>query len=434
MTQLSQNTEAAERERGCVFSETFENNERVVSNGGTPVGTPTINFGADFNGSTDRINYADATVFNNSVLSYVFEFTPDFDYDVDLVNSFIGGDGGIDYDVFKTNNVNNNTINIKFGTTVVATVPEGAYSPYWKQNERNVLVISSESGDTNAWLNGVQILTNDASAWSPTVITDFNIGARGNNSQYFDGTMHSVKIFHTILTADDAMNYYNNSNFNYRNKASLDLTMGMAEHDMTNVQTLDRSGNGKNMQLGDGTTASTYPTKTTTRGYTFDGSNDYMTRSTNLGISDYPFTMLVWVNTTETSEDAVIDLADASEGDVNYALTINSGNGVVYARNGGGAERAGNLNVIGGWYHIVGVFASATSRKCYINGEFNIENTNSLAFNTNVDTFSVGRFGDSSPGSYYNGSLKFPKVIPLALTELQIKDIYINEKDKLNNI
>jgi hypothetical protein len=64
--------------------------------------------------------------------------------------------------------------------------------------------------------------------------------------------------------------------YNYVNNAKLWLPMTAACHDPVNVRTLDKSGNGLHYRFGDGVTANTFPTKLTARGYSFDGSNDYL--------------------------------------------------------------------------------------------------------------------------------------------------------------
>lgn len=60
--------------------------------------------------------------------------------------------------------------------------------------------------------------------------------------------------------------------YNYQNNAKLWLPMTAACHDPSNVRTLDKSGNNLHATFGDGATPATYPTKLSTRGYSFNGS------------------------------------------------------------------------------------------------------------------------------------------------------------------
>jgi hypothetical protein len=47
-------------------------------------------------------------------------------------------------------------------------------------------------------------------------------------------------------------------------------------HDPVNNRTLDVSGNGLHFRFGDGATANTFPTKLATRGYSFNGTTNYL--------------------------------------------------------------------------------------------------------------------------------------------------------------
>lgn len=64
--------------------------------------------------------------------------------------------------------------------------------------------------------------------------------------------------------------------YNYVNNAKVWLPMTAACHDPVNVRTLDKSGNGLHYRFGDGVTANTFPTKSTTRGYSFNGTTNYL--------------------------------------------------------------------------------------------------------------------------------------------------------------
>jgi len=55
MTRLIPNITPAERRIGATFAENFESNEKVVLNGGTIAGGPTINFGLTTDGTDDVI-------------------------------------------------------------------------------------------------------------------------------------------------------------------------------------------------------------------------------------------------------------------------------------------------------------------------------------------------------------------------------------------
>ena len=80
--------------------------------------------------------------------------------------------------------------------------------------------------------------------------------------------------------------------YNYQNNAKVWLPMTSACHDPTNVRTLDKSGNNLHFRFGDGATIGTFPTKLSARGYSFDGTNDYLAALAN---QNNPITQATWV-------------------------------------------------------------------------------------------------------------------------------------------
>jgi hypothetical protein len=97
---------------------------------------------------------------------------------------------------------------LTLGGTNIASIASATYSPYWAVSEKNVIVVSGTTGDTSAWLNGNAILTSGATAWSPSATTSFYLGASAAGAQLFDGILKSVKIFKSLLTVEDAEDYY----------------------------------------------------------------------------------------------------------------------------------------------------------------------------------------------------------------------------------
>jgi len=282
MSLLTLNSTPAERRRGCVFSELFRDNAKVLANGGTISGAPVIYFGATFNGTTDGIVYAlSGNEYNSPLISIVCEFTPHFAYDVNtqryLFDSSDSVGGNNRFRVYKMDNANSNVLKIELNGTEIAAIASATYAAYWLQNQRNVLVISGDATNdlTNVWLNGTQILTDDATAWASAsnAVVEQDIGTSYDTSLDYDGVIHSFKVFQSLLSEAEAIDYYNNSTYNYRNEALVDLPMTAATHDTTNTRTLDVSGNGFDATFGDGSTSTTYPTKLAGRGYDFNLAN-----------------------------------------------------------------------------------------------------------------------------------------------------------------
>lgn len=294
MSQLVHNCPPAERARGCVFAETFESQARVEANGGAVVGSPTVSFGAILDGTNDYLSYdlSDES-FESDRISFVVEFNPGFDWNENAVRSIMGTDNGGSnrYAIIKQNNASNNVIMIRINGVWLANIAAATYSPYWRQNRRNVLVVSGQStaNDWNAWLNGVQIKTSDATVTSFGHPITLNIGADSTGAQRFLGTIFSFKVFHSTITAQEATDFYNQSTYEYMKDHNVicEYPMGIAQHDATNLRTLDVGPNGLHMSFGTGAQA---PTKLSKRGYLFDGANpngDYMVNTSVLDMFNH---------------------------------------------------------------------------------------------------------------------------------------------------
>jgi hypothetical protein len=230
MSLLQKNATPAEIMRGCVFAENFENKDEIARNGGTITGNPSVFFGADLDGSNDYVEYAlSGQEFNSDLLSFLFDINPDF-----------AGDDGADHTLIDTTLTNRilfaktstNTLFIQINGVLIADISFATYGAYWLTGQRNVLVISSTSGSTDAWLNGTQILTADATAWGASIVqTGVVFGATKFAANKFDGKINKIQIYHGLLTAQEALDFYTGETYRYMNKAVLHLPMRAREHD-----------------------------------------------------------------------------------------------------------------------------------------------------------------------------------------------------------
>lgn len=200
---------------------------KIAEQGGTITGSPTFSrAGIDLDGSADYVTYNIAnTLFSGNKISIVVEFTPDFAYDENATRYLCDSSASNRYYIIKKNNAASNVLGIFLGNTSIATIASATYSAYWKQNERNVIVISGTTGATDCWLNGTQILTADVTAWSVAIPTNFYVGASNAGATPFDGEIHSISIYNDLLTGDEAQALYDNSLFNFQNKADVWLDM-----------------------------------------------------------------------------------------------------------------------------------------------------------------------------------------------------------------
>ena len=436
---LIKNTTPAERSRGCIFSETFESKYAVERNEGTVVGTPVIDFGATFNGTTDYIQYTpwNGTMLNSDELSFVLEFTPHFDWDyadaaVTLWDIRDNANG-------NSSNLIKNGINERFefyiSGSYIGAWDNALFENVWKINERNVLVVSTKSGDTELFLNGTLISNSKPSAWTPNALTTkARLASDVTTPRYFfDGVYHSFKIFQSKLTQQEVLDFYNNSTYTYRNKAVVDLPMTAECHDPDNVRTLDKSGNGHHATFGDGSTPTKYPAKLSKHGYSFDGTTDYMTMLDNANLRTSKITVIALINKDEytDSQSVIIQSGDPTDySTFNWSIE-NLADSIVF--NGRTGFFSGVVPVRG--LITVGFQAdndnSVTNIIC--NGEIVQTHADRPVGTDNTTPVSIGKKTGTS-GRDFHGSIKQIFITGDFLTSLQLKDLHINLMKKVNEV
>ncbi len=165
----------------------------------------------------------------------------------------------------------------------------------------------------------------------------------------------------------------------------------------------------------------------------FDGKNGYVDIDRAI-ISDYPFTIAAWVKTdgfADENEDMVIlSLADPSKSNRYFGIFIGEsekGKACIRARNTSTKTVSGNTVITNGkWHYVVGVFASSTSRILYVDGQLEAFDDKKVYFSRDADLLTIGRWGDSSPISYFNGNIDEVQVWNTALSNEEIKNLSEN--------
>lgn len=205
---LPHDTTPEERERGCVWASVFRSAADEVAKGGVISGTPVINHGAPLNGTTDYITYPLNGQLNLGTVSIQVEFWPDFAATDDVTRALCG-DSSDDYAIIKQNNAASNVLDIYLGGTLIVSVPSATYASLWSVGVRNLLTVSGTTGATNAWLNGTQILTADATAWAATSTTTLVAGALNGGASKFEGKLARLHYFNALLTSGEHIEAWN---------------------------------------------------------------------------------------------------------------------------------------------------------------------------------------------------------------------------------
>ena len=124
----------------------------------------------------------------------------------------------------------------------------------------------------------------------------------------------------------------------------------------------------------------------------------------------------------EVREQTLMFFGDSSTGNVYYGIGIVADSLEIYARNTTEyTARSIGIPIIDKWYHVAGVFASATSKVLYVNGDSVAGISTSIALASGVDRVSVGRRGDNTD-SHYSQKIAIAEMalFKSALSEKQI--------------
>jgi hypothetical protein len=417
MTRLSVNTSPAERARGCSFGELFKSQDKVELNGGTVFGTPTIDFGATLNGTTDYIKYDN---FEQSRISgdkiwFDWLFTASFTYEDDLDHFLMSGVPNGHIFIHKTSL---NQLYFRIGNTTISLLISGSVLPIWNEFGVNRITASFESGVLNVvYLNGVKIIQNNV-LWGPQIlVSDLFIGSRWSINQFWPGKILEARIGTGTLNEQEISDFYNNSTYNYRNKAVLDLPMRNAQ-DNVGVKTLDVSGNENHAVFGAGAAT---PTKLAKRGYYFDGG-DYMTSPSPEG-GDFDIsgggTICCLIKPGDLSSNQyIINTAYSSLN--RYGLFLSGGS--LRFRFGVWNTVSSDYLLSGGHYSICAIFDGVNTSYMYING-IQQSGSTGLSLVPTSGGVVIGARADLAI-NFFKGSIYHMLVADDILTPLQVADLH----------
>ena len=421
MSLLQRNATPAEMMYGCVFSENFENKDLIARNGGTITGAPPVFFGADLDGTNDYITYdLSGQEFNSAEIFILFDCTPDFEADDGVFYYF--------YDTDTRHVLLKNTsdeLAVYFNNQLIHAIPYATWGPFWLPGERNVLIVGGQSTDTSAWLNGQSILSNDVTSWQAySRTTELVIGARVSTyTNKFNGKINKIQIYHSLLTAQEAFDFYTEETYNYPKKAVAHYTMRAREHDPTNVQTLDITKNANHAQFGDGTPPTT-PTKNQKRGYLYDGTSDYLYcgADSSLDLTNASYCALVKLNSI-SGEHQIISKSEATFTTTEFELKVSDTTIKLVATNGVSATTASFSGIGLGVYYLVIGTISGNDLQLYVNG---VPGAVAPFFGTRSTTSAstlIGKRAHISSFEFLDGEINEIVVFPFALTPLQAIDL-----------
>ena len=171
----------------------------------------------------------------------------------------------------------------------------------------------------------------------------------------------------------------------------------------------------------------------------FVGANEDYIEIDNSGLGgivvNYPFTFSIWFKTSgpgpENYDMALVNIADPDVSNNFYGIYLDKSGGkwkpALRARNGTDRSRSKNMEVADDtWHQITGVFNASNDRSLYVDG-ISVKTDNvSVDFNSNAVVLTIGRWGDSTPKSYFNGLMDNVCVWSKAFSDVEVLNYYNN--------
>lgn len=309
-----------EKAIGVVFKELFTSPDTCSKNGTVLVGSPAVNRGITLNGTTQYATNSKRLSLNGQGF-VVLRFTPSFAYNINALRAIFGSGtlaAANGFHLYKHDNANLNRLMCYLGTGYVFC--NGAdYSAYWLVNEENVLVVSLNGTSSAMWLNGNALTVIDA-GMSNNNITSLGIGASSTaGGSLFSGSIQSLIIGNRPLTQGCEERLITPEPLSrIRTENSLVTIPGVQAYDRTDgkrvtplLGKIATQHGVTEAVLGDGVTATTFPTLITPRGFSFDGG-DYLNLGDNdalsfgNGLTDSPFSVVVQMNLSVITSVSVV--------------------------------------------------------------------------------------------------------------------------------
>jgi hypothetical protein len=286
----------------------------------------------------------------------------------------------------------------------------------------------SESQDSfKAYVNGTQIgsTVTGLGTWSGSIV-EAKIG-KSFTGTYFNGSMDDFKIYNYARTGAQIMSDYNGGAPVAWYK--LDECQGSTLHDSSGNGfdgTLNVGGGGSQSAIGTCTTASTSWGNGSSGKYnsslSFDGTDDYVTRTSAPVTSATNWSLSAWVKPTSLGSGSIPVYVGTDAGGFGFSMDANFRAlfGLVSYVDSGYTFPTPNI-----WYHLV-MTRDDTTTRFYVNG-IQTPNTSTTTPNAPVARLSIGCEFSSDNATItrcYSGQVDDVRIYNYALSPLQVQTVF----------
>lgn len=161
----------------------------------------------------------------------------------------------------------------------------------------------------------------------------------------------------------------------------------------------------------------------------FDASEEDKIQCGGALVNAYPFSIIGWVKPVAGSNLQVLTLSDISASSVYFSLSYNGASDNAFqlqARNTTLRKiNSATYSTVSGWYHLAGIFSSATDRTLYVNGikdHSGAEALDSVTFSSDIDTTTIGALDRPTP-AYGEGNVAQVGLWSRALSQEEVQEI-----------
>lgn len=398
----------------------------IAKGRGTLVNKPIINEkGMNLDGVDQYAIFSLLGQISEPEITIKMVFTPDFDTDDDNYRYLYNTTPNNEYRVLKHKNSGSNVLLVYLGGSAIVSIPEATYSPYWKTNQKNVLIVSSKSNDTDVYLNGNRIVYSDGDTWNITYPTTLALGSL-NLGGYFKGIINGFYIYRGKWTEDDVALDYNNSIFTYPNRASCWFDMATRRVNGSGHITKSKGNNRYTLELGNGI-GNNEPTFLDP-GYDLNGSTQYI-QSTDIvsafakNISE--ISIVIAFEHDDFQLGTTIFYIDTS--DPNYRIYKASANDSIYPTLAGismGPVSYANWSPYAHLHdvNVLVIAAKSGNTDYYMNGHLILKGATATFTNVTSGKFFIGANRSLGYG-YIDGSVYHFSLHPEKLSSQQLRDI-----------
>ncbi len=421
---------------GWTFREVFYTPATVMQNGGS-IGTGiTVDNGATSTGS-DGIDYDKAYVPESGEFSI---YLKGVSTDLSSVNGLLGQYFDVAANRMYVALTTGGVARIQIGTDIIDTSNSVA------EGEEFEIFVTRDSA------NLVSITLNNGTAGTATVATDIDQQPmtllsyqEGGGIGYLTGALYECRIYDRALSDSEMGDISNGTTYQETDDSQALLVLPLrASYDDGSSQVTDNEGSlGGTVQLGNGSSASTFPSQLSPKGMSFDGGDYLFSDDTGLQVTgDVTFGGIIRADSEAQSLQGSIMLMTAN-GETEatntlYGIQLAGGSTDLYYIHeyGAGSNEFHDTTydmVVGKPTHVYLVRRDEDSEvDVYVDGElFNtISYTNSATGGSSTDLWMGSLYLTSN--TYFEGAIIEPRIFDSALTETQIKWLYQKDINLIN--